>query len=113
MAHRTRISRSGNEKKRILINETIWALKDINFEIQEGEAVGIIGHNGAGKSTLFKILSQVTAPTMGEVKIKGNIAALLEVGTGFHPDLTGRENIFMNGAIMGMTRGRSRASLIK
>lgn len=84
--------------------ETIWALKDVNFQVQQGEALGIIGRNGAGKSTLLKILSQVTAPTSGEIKTKGKIASLLEVGTGFHPELTGRENIFMNGAIMGMDR---------
>lgn len=98
------ILKIGEADRRDRAAEIIWALNDINFTIQEGEAVGIIGHNGAGKSTLFKILSQVTAPTHGEVKIHGNIASLLEVGTGFHPDLTGRENIFMNGSIMGMRR---------
>ena len=82
----------------------IWALKDINFEIEKGEVVGVIGKNGAGKSTLLKILSRVTSPTSGLIRIKGRIASLLEVGTGFHMDLTGRENIFLNGSIMGMTK---------
>jgi lipopolysaccharide transport system ATP-binding protein len=82
----------------------VWALDDINFDVNQGDVVGIIGRNGAGKSTLLKILSKVTSPTKGNIKIKGRIASLLEVGTGFHPDLSGRENIFLNGAILGMTK---------
>lgn len=94
------ISNTLNSQK----GEYIWALKNINFEVKQGEILGIIGKNGAGKSTLLKILSKVTAPTSGLIKIKGRIASLLEVGTGFHPELTGRENIFLNGAILGMNK---------
>ncbi|MDQ6812942.1 MAG: polysaccharide ABC transporter ATP-binding protein [Bacteroidota bacterium] len=105
----------GKEDPFLMIGETndrttkgasnvVWSLKDVNFEIEQGTAVGIIGRNGAGKSTLLKLLSRVTAPTSGSFKVKGRIASLLEVGTGFHPELTGRENIFLNGAILGMRK---------
>ena len=85
-------------------SDYVWALKDINISVEEGDVVGIIGKNGAGKSTLLKLLSQVTTPTTGLIKVNGRIASLLEVGTGFHPEMTGRENIYLNGAIMGMTK---------
>ena len=92
-------------------SQYVWALKDINFEVKQGEVLGIIGKNGAGKSTLLKLLSRVTSPTSGEIKAKGRIASLLEVGTGFHPELTGRENIFLNGAILGMTKAEIKKKL--
>src|ERR1700760_163310 len=84
--------------------DVVWSLKDIYCDILQGESVGIIGRNGAGKSTLLKLLSRVTGPTTGQIKVKGRIASLLEVGTGFHPELTGRENVYLNGAILGMRK---------
>ena len=93
-----------NDRSRKGSSDYVWALKDITFDVKQGDVVGIIGKNGAGKSTLLKLLSRVTSPTTGAIRAKGRIASLLEVGTGFHPELTGRENIYMNGSIMGMTR---------
>ena len=97
-----------NDRSTTGASNYVWALQDINFEVAQGEVLGIIGKNGAGKSTLLKILSRVTAPTTGEIKTRGRIASLLEVGTGFHPELTGRENIYLNGAILGMTKAEIR-----
>ena len=98
------LKRKTKETLGLIKKEEFWALKDLNFEINQGEVVGIIGRNGAGKSTLLKIISRITPPTTGEIKIKGSVGSLLEVGTGFHPELTGKENIFLNGAILGMPK---------
>jgi lipopolysaccharide transport system ATP-binding protein len=97
-----------NDRSRKGESDYVWALKDISFEVKQGDVLGIIGRNGAGKSTLLKILSRTTLPSTGSIKIKGRVASLLEVGTGFHPELTGRENIFLNGAILGMTKAEIR-----
>ena len=95
---------AGNDRSKKAETDYVWALRDINFEVYDGDVLAIIGKNGAGKSTLLKILSRVTSPTAGSIKTKGRIASLLEVGTGFHPELTGRENIYLNGSILGMTK---------
>ena len=95
-----------NDRTDKVASDYVWALKDINFEVPQGEILGVIGKNGAGKSTLLKLLSRVTAPSIGKITCLGRIASLLEVGTGFHPELTGKENIFLNGAILGMTKNQ-------
>src|SRR5215216_2772484 len=97
-------SLSGRLQRLRLRSEDFWALREVSFEVERGEALGIIGHNGAGKSTILKLLSRITAPTSGQIRIRGRLSALIEVGSGFHPELTGRENVYLSGSILGMRR---------
>lgn len=100
-----------NDRTKQADSDFVWSLRDINFSVNKGETLGVIGRNGAGKSTLLKILSRVTGPSTGSIKINGRLASLLEVGTGFHPELSGKENIFLNGAILGMRKAEIRSKL--